>query len=819
MRKEIPIRKKSRREINDALYNAFMKEYKSQEKTPSFVAKQNISSTIKEFLDKIESGDKKFDNEIDEFLWYHYKRVAYKAEPPIKGKTYRNNKIVDMSYEVLTHETTTDKILNPGNFEAQKRMGYLVAAYKNPTNSTLTWEYLNSLKTDELKDKCFENKNLSFIDIQTQFYKQNSAAAALIGMFAVHKVAHAVLESNGYQLNVDAICNLKEPFIIADMEFGGDMVIDAKYDTKGQLIGKSLGSLVASAVDAVKDPVLNLMNINGRTASLLNTLVRLGMPFEDASLFLSQDCITKILSEYNTKSVSSFVKLGDVVTERLQFLEKEHKIDNSSPILSEPLTKDELVKGVRKNTPEMEYKVLRDFLRIQKLSIAIKGPTYATRFNSISNAVGPLIIDNLIIENKMKQFSENILGEDGEPIDISDILRRHPILNEFSRTVNLAKRVFGNMPANSNGFRNVLNAFDESTRDIIYNDRKLLSSLSDFYQSYLMVASGAVKSSQLDRYINNFPTWFFKQNFKEKYKNNALVQAIKLDIDKKGRVFIKVDTTGLDTQQKEVLSTSWIDLHKTNPELSIQLFMYNFFKSGVGFNPKTFMSLVPTYVKERIPGYKETYKTLPSTSPELIIDQFIRNNWGNNKLVPRVDIEKYKLHDNALEVSNKVDKAKVESKSYIKVKIKGKDILYKLDSKTEYSIYFKEVQPLGNNNEYLEISTSNIEKAKEIPIIAKEQETDNLVSSKEEDTDIPTQNTTKIEQDETLDLLYKIMEDGVKAINREQAIQRVEKHKSLSDEEKKTIEDKTKTYIKNRLEALNIKYNSDKIEEIYKELC
>ena len=54
------------------------------------------------------------------------------------------------------------------------------------------------------------------------------------------------------------------------MEFGGDMVFDAKYDRNGQLIGKTLGCLVASAVDAVKDPVLNLMNINGNTANYLN---------------------------------------------------------------------------------------------------------------------------------------------------------------------------------------------------------------------------------------------------------------------------------------------------------------------------------------------------------------------------------------------------------------------------------------------------------------------------------------------------------------------------------------------------------------------
>jgi hypothetical protein len=61
------------------------------------------------------------------------------------------------------------------------------------------------------------------------------------------------------------------------------------------LIGKTLGSLVASAADAVKDPVLNLNNINNQTANVLTTMLRLGIVYEDAALLLSQPAITKVL--------------------------------------------------------------------------------------------------------------------------------------------------------------------------------------------------------------------------------------------------------------------------------------------------------------------------------------------------------------------------------------------------------------------------------------------------------------------------------------------------------------------------------------------
>lgn len=815
MREEIPIKVRPRKEIFERMY----KKLVDSKAGATYKDKQMIKENLNMFLDNPQVMRNL--DALYQYMWKLYKREAYVAEPPTKGRTYRNNKIVEMTYSVLTHETTADKMLNPGGFDPQKRMGYLVAAFKNPANKHLSWEELSALPINKLKELCYTDKNLSFIDTHVQFYKQNSAAGALIGMFAVHKVAHAVLESDGYMLNIDNICSLKEPFTIADMEFGGDMIFDAKYDRNGQLIGKTLGCLVASAVDAVKDPVLNLMNINGSTANYLNALVRMGMPFDDAALFLSQSAITEVLSRYNRENITNFTRLGDVISSRLKELEDLFEINYSSQLNSEPLTKEELVEGVRPGArPEIEYKVLRALQRVQKISEALRGPSFATRFNSISSAVGPLIIDNLIIEHKMQQFSDNVLGPSGESIDITDILRRHPVLGQFSRTVNMAKHIFQGMPANSTGFRNILDSMTEEMSNIIYSDRKILSLLSDFYQSYLMIASGAANEGQLGNYINGFPTWFFKQGFKEKYKDNSLIQAIKLDVNKEtGRATLKVDTTGLDPQQKEVLSSAWIDLHKLDPDLSIKLFMYNFFRTGIGFSPKTFMGLVPTYVKERIPGYLESYRTLPSVSPTLVLDQFIRNNWDNNKLVPKKTV-KYAMHGETLEIYRAEEIKEMSKIPYFRMKSKGSDTLWRQVSKTETAVYYEEISPLGNNGEYLEISTSNIVKAKEIPAVAKEQSQESQlseVSNQETDSIIPTP-TTPMESD-IVELIYQVLENGKTVTSREQAIAKAAEFKGKSEADKKILESGMKKYIRNRLEKLGISYDSAKIDEIYKVMC
>ena len=258
-----------------------------------------------------------------------YVNNMYDAKfPPRNSKLGRNNKIVDMTYEVLTHEQSCAEMLNPGGFEPQKRMGYLISAYKNPANK-LTWEELESKTTKELKELSSTGKNLMYFDTHVQFYKQNSAAGSLIGIFAVHRTAHAALETDNFRLDVASLLGKKvqdsinySPFKILNTSFNSTMEIDPRFDTSGQSVGKVLGSLVASAADAVKDPVLNLMNINSNTANILNTLVRLGMPFDDAALFLSQTAVENVLTSFSKAKITKFKALNEIIKERIDKLKR-----------------------------------------------------------------------------------------------------------------------------------------------------------------------------------------------------------------------------------------------------------------------------------------------------------------------------------------------------------------------------------------------------------------------------------------------------------------------------------------------------------------
>lgn len=849
MRKDIPILEKDPSKFLDNLVEKGNDLYKN------IMGQEAADGYVRRMVESILKNPRKFftNSPFRKALFSEYQKVAYYTEAPVSGRKYRDNKIVDMTFAVLTNEMTADKILNPGGFDGPKKMGYMVTAYKNPEVRAkgYTWEDLQKMSTDDLKKLSYTDKDLTYADTQVQFYKQNSAAASLIGVFAVNKVAHATLESNDIWLDVAELCGddafniaghyevdeeTGERKVVGGMTFQDRMQIDVRHDTAGNLIGKTLGSLVSASADAVKDPILNLMNINMTTAGMLNTMLRLGMTFEDASLFLSQDIIGRLLTQFNRENLTNYVSLAELIDKWIFKYKEKNKIVDSSKINTEALTKEELVEGI---TPEkhgeVDYKVLLAFKKLQLLTDAMRKPTFATRFNSISSAVGPLILDNLIQESKRDSFlAENgdthFYTADGREIDINDIFSNHPILKQFSRTLDIAKNLFLDMPSGSTGFRSLLRQVPDDILNRMYNDKKLFDKLANFYQSYLLIQSGVINQDRLKYYVNEFPKEFNSKKYKEKYPNNELLKEIKLQVSKSGKPYLQIKITGMDEQRKEELRSAWIDLHKADPELSKKLFDYSFFIAGIGFSPKTFMALVPTYVKERLKGengasYVDTYRNFPTVMNDVVIDQFVCNHWSNNKLVPIKKSEDYHFiintNNNTLTVSKENEKAELKNVSYMKVKIGDNMYLYKQkEGEGENGeLMYERLQPLGNNGEYLEMHTSKINH----PLTAvtktteeKENESSDLKTSSPQETDATSPSTETVitvsEQKKNIAELIDAFMVQNPAFTETSAKEKIE-------EIKKRGVRKYLKFLQNVFEKKGLHLNLDEVEKEFEKYC
>jgi hypothetical protein len=111
-------------------------------------------------------------------------------------------------------------------------------------------------------------------------------------------------------------------------------------------------------------------------------------------------------------------------------------MSESEKVQSEPLSREDLIRGFSEEdtieAEKLEWKVLNAYLKFDQMSQIIKGLTNATRYNSVSNAVGPLIIDNLIMEYKAGKFSDAITYNGTEAKSINSVFNIHPILDKFS---------------------------------------------------------------------------------------------------------------------------------------------------------------------------------------------------------------------------------------------------------------------------------------------------------------------------------------------------------------------------------------------------
>lgn len=658
----------------------------------------------------------------------------YTTAMPSKDEFY-NNRIIDMSWAVLTNSTQVEKVLNPGGFDDQKKVGYMIEAYKN---TSLSWNELkkvgNSEKgIDKLKKLSYREKDIADFNTQLQFYRQNQAAGNLIGVFAVSKVSHAILGSDSIYIGLEDILGKgKRRFSIGGNEFMDYILLDPEYDSNGNPIGKTLGSLVGASADAAKDPILNLMDINMTTCNVLNAMLRIGIPFETAALFLSQSAISDILAETEKRNLSSYTNIMSVINEELTKMSKEDGFQNISNINDESLTMDELIEGVKVNRAETKYKVLLMFQRLNAIAEALRAPTLLTRFNSISSAVGPLAIDNLMIEYKVNKatdvkssplyFKDDKNGEFNK-IGAGDILAKHPILSSFYKAYDIASKMLRQTPGGSLALHALLDEMNPNMRSTIMGDRKLLDKLCTFLITYKAIHEGLVDESKLSYYINEFPKEVDKVKENKDYKDNAFIKAVIVDTDRTtNKPYLRCNLTGIDNTTREKLSIGWLELYLKNPDLAKKFFDYSLFRGGLTFSPITFMALLPNQIKEKLKAtksdgstvsYLDIFDTSYTTNLDYskIIDQFVRNNCDSYKLVPTVKLTRtmsVNYNTKTLVVSAQDDMANVFGKSYIKTYSKNELHIWKLSDSNEKNAIYHEIDALGNEGEYLEMSKNDI---------------------------------------------------------------------------------------------------------------
>lgn len=739
-----------RRAFKEAIRATLESRGKSKEYIDNFIngdiEKGGTTSSVDEYLDKIEEGVS-FSRENESGDWKEDKKgtilydtyAANKARFTKKSvarviegtdtRDGRNNRIFDLQWAVLTHEDTAIKLFNPGSFDIQKKTSRIINILKN-TNE-YSYEELSKKSLKEL-DKIAEassSQNIIFSGTQVYFHKQNMTAGKLIGIFANNNTSHAFISLQDISLNI----NEGEEFM-----FDGVLIsntqnnkLDALHGKDGSLISKTIAGFLAASVDAVKDPVLNNMNLNTFTANTAMLLARLGFDSDSIGLFLTQPIIEEVTREYFKRSNEGYVTIDEVIE---SFLPKDPSLVKSieSNLPNTMFTKRDLSEGIMERTTDSDFQIsaLVLFSKLAKIAQDLNQLTFLTKFNSVTNAVGPTIADTLVLKDRYDRFMEKMESEN-PPFNQNahEVIENSAILKAFFDTT------VGNNGASELIFKEHFPHYSAEFLYVLNNVKKLIKGnldaktinklINDFVLYKLTLGENPVIDSSEEnrkKFINDFVGLF--KNSINGISNNELINSIKIKSrNKKCPVpTLEVKTGGYSADLQERIKSSWGDLilNPNTRQLGRDLFFYNIFRSGFGFSPKTFGHLASVDVRTMLDGYIEAIRNNANSdvfNTTEFIYQFFRNHTQEYKLVPKLK------KSNNVNISNRTNIKGENIVTFASDRFNGlEDIIVEkgIDSVTfapvivydnnvymnprvsGYSVSYTETTPLGNTNNFLE---------------------------------------------------------------------------------------------------------------------
>lgn len=242
-----------------------------------------------------------------------------RALSPLENtRAARNNMLIDLFRQRLQDPETLKSRYTPGGFnnnrEAALRMRVLLYADRSKITDRLgriDWDLVDDYvkrindKNDTLKDP---EPTFDFSDPLAilAYNQQNQIAAKLIGIFANQNTNHVYASL----LHTMRLAN--------PIKFGNhatDGLSDFLHAPEGIDVGVNMAEYLAASVDAVKDPVLNFLNLNMITADAASMLARIGYTPNEIGLLFNQPIIKDVCNYIENNGVTNDVAIANVMKE------------------------------------------------------------------------------------------------------------------------------------------------------------------------------------------------------------------------------------------------------------------------------------------------------------------------------------------------------------------------------------------------------------------------------------------------------------------------------------------------------------------------
>lgn len=569
-----------------------------------------------------------------------FESYDFSKSPLDNTRAARNNMLIKLIQERLMDYETFEQRYTPGGFanasKAARTLRELLFGNLEGIVSRGTVDF-NAIAERAKDSKSDPEPNYDPSDPMTiiTYNQQNQVAGKLIGIFANQNTNHA-------------FSSLMSEFTLKDpIRFAGYSYNDLLHAPKGIDVDLNVAEFLAASVDAVKDPVLNFLNLNTITADAGAVLARIGYTTQEIGLLFNQPIIKEICEYSFNNGVTADMAMREVVKNYMGDDTESPKAnpdeDFSINKLALNIVNDRVMREQGKNAMDNQsfkadqLKVAELFSQIQTVAGDISQFVTSSKFTA-SNAVGSTFGDLYSQQMKVKNYIDKFVVKNGKNalsvnMKVTDIIDS-PITNntnlqgsnqeylkslienplayeqamyDMNRRAGMLLNSYYpyNTPSYS-GARNRLaeltksNFLDADTINSIHSDMLvyILSQQEDSLFNGEMPTKDGIPAREY--YTKHFAKEVFNTlESNPDLKSLPLFQYMQFVTNEKtGDISMNVQGIGgLAPYQKDELKESWAELLKTEPDLARDLFMYNFYKLGFTFSPLAFMNLAPTELK------------------------------------------------------------------------------------------------------------------------------------------------------------------------------------------------------------------------------
>lgn len=665
-------------------------------------------------------------------------------------KAQRDSMMIDLMWSVLTNPDTVGKMINPGNFDEQKRNARIVNLLDSLSLDEIDKlggidKILNlSLKeANKMLEKYSRIVNPLTPDTWITYQQRNMAGAGLVPIAATQNTSHALTQ-------LTKNFGLKTPyrFIFNGKRLGS---LNSVKSAEGKFISRNVCSYLAAFVDNAKDPVAGDLNINNNTANLAFLLLRIGNSPITTSLILRQPAMMKVMKYVNSGRYS----MSQAIEEAMEDYRKQRG-DSSygGKTINFNFTDEWLASNIAaeknggdihsKHIEEMEFaanqiKVLVMLKRMNTAADALGDVVRRIRSDSQSGGAGGSIaagndkIDGLMtilqkaaivanyplqgldfINEMYTSTSENEIINSTLPIQTATfqwgLMATHDWYARLFPQVSVQFREVADLAKTFTTYGNL----DDTTINRIYSQ----------YLVYLMTGISNDFRGDADArnyYINEFPAEFNEFKSKNPYliESVPLLRRLRVLSSNKynGSPTIVFHNVGKVTDiQSEDYRSDFRNLlaNKNTRDIAAKLLIYSFYR-GLGFSPSGFSNLIPAQLKmSDVTDYVATLRGVLNMNTYSgdnfqFMYQYIRNNMEDRRFVPEVSmtgIFKGKPEDNF--IVRVIKESSQDMKRFI-YPMEGEDVRYRefvcytYKGGKYYYAYdgtsntYKKIKPLGSS--------------------------------------------------------------------------------------------------------------------------